>query len=331
MLERERELVDRLLEHRRALHHPGARNAFCGAQVRLGGERERAHVGAAVERAGGDEGGHLPSRPAPSRPPRRPRSRSACRRAVAPRRTVCRVAPRRPPSSCSAWRSLTSRTGRPVIRASSAAASASKPAPCLPPKPPPTNSVRTRTSSLRSPNAAASSSRAENIPCVETQAVSWSPSHEATARVRLERRLQLRRRLELELDRHLGGRERRLGVAPGIVGRLADEALLVDGLAAGRRCGRAPRCRARARGRPPAPPRACRPRRPRSAGRRSRARPRGAARASSATARSRARSPPAHPEPRSAASRSSERTRPCATGERSTAAWSIPASRTSTV
>ena len=49
-------------------------------------------------------------------------------------------------------------------------------------------------------------------------------------RVRLERRLQLRRRVELELDRHLGGGESRLGVTPGIVGRVADEALLVDGL-----------------------------------------------------------------------------------------------------
>ena len=69
------------------------------------------------------------------------------------------------------------------------------------------------------------------MPCVETHAVSSSPSHEATARVRLERRLQLRRRVEIETStRHVGGSESRLGVTPRIVGRLADEVLLVDGL-----------------------------------------------------------------------------------------------------
>ena len=49
-------------------------------------------------------------------------------------------------------------------------------------------------------------------------------------RMRLERRLQLRRCLDGELDRHLGSGERRLGVAAGIVRRIGGEALLVEGL-----------------------------------------------------------------------------------------------------
>ncbi len=191
---------------------------------------------------------------------------------------------------------------------------------------------RTRTSSSRSPNAAASSSRHEKIPCVETQAVSWSPSHEATARVRLERRLDLGRRLELELDGHVGGGEGRLGVAAGIVGRVVGEALLVDGLLRVDDVAEAPRCRV--------PERAdASSRRLERVGRddrdrlrrRTRARPRGAARASSASSSLSGPITARTPGTASAASRSSERTRPWATGERSTAAWSIPGSRTSTV
>ena len=64
--------------------------------------------------------------------------------------------------------------------------------------------------------------------------------------MRLERGLQLCRRLELELDRHLGGRERRLGVAAGVVGRVGREALLVDRLLRVDHVRAAPRCRARA-------------------------------------------------------------------------------------
>ena len=194
---------------------------------------------------------------------------------VAPSRIVCVVAPRRPPSSCSACRSLTSRTGRPVIRASSAAASASKPAPCLAPKPPPTNSTRTRTSSLRSPKAPASSSRRGEHPLRRDPGgdpVAVPGDHRA---VRLERRLQLGRRLELELDRHLGGRERRLGVAACVVGRLGREALLVDGLLRVDHVGQHLDVELRAPARRPTPPPACRPRRPRSAGRHTPARTRG--------------------------------------------------------
>ena len=74
-VERERELVDRLLERRRALHHAGRPERVLGAKVRLRGERQRAHVGAAVERASGDQDRARPSRPGPSRRPRRRRSR----------------------------------------------------------------------------------------------------------------------------------------------------------------------------------------------------------------------------------------------------------------
>ena len=48
--------------------------------------------------------------------------------------------------------------------------------------------------------------------------------------MRLERRLHLRRRVEGELDRHVGSGERRLGVAPGIVRRIGGEALPVQAL-----------------------------------------------------------------------------------------------------
>ena len=47
----------------------------------------------------------------------------------------------------------------------------------------------------------------------------------------LERRLQLRGGRDRDLDRDLGRGERGLGVAAGVVARLADEVLLVHGLA----------------------------------------------------------------------------------------------------
>ena len=54
-VERERELVDRLLEHRRALDDAGRPERVLRAQVRLQRERHAAHVGAAVERQRGHE------------------------------------------------------------------------------------------------------------------------------------------------------------------------------------------------------------------------------------------------------------------------------------
>ena len=126
---------------------------------------------------------------------------------------------RRPPSSCSAWRSLTSRTGRPVMRASSAAASASKPGALL--------GAEAAADELR-PHADVvlpQPEGARELLAGGEHPLRRDPGGERVAvprgdrRVRLERRLQLRGRLELELDRHVGGGERRLGVAAGVVGR----------------------------------------------------------------------------------------------------------------
>ncbi len=104
--------------------------------------------------------------------------------------------------------------------------------------------------------------------------------------VGLERRLHLGRRLDDELDRHLRSGEGRLGITAGVVRRVRGEALLVEGV---RRvddvCEHLEVGGERQRPRP-APPPACLPRRPRSAGRRSRARRREAGRGSSARARS---------------------------------------------
>ena len=115
-LERERELVDRLLEHRHALHHPGRAERVLGAQVRLArgrSARARRRSGRSCEHGLSD--GEDPAALRPSRSPRRASIAVSVPSRRAPSRTVCRVAARRPPSSCSAWRSLTSRTGRPVI------------------------------------------------------------------------------------------------------------------------------------------------------------------------------------------------------------------------
>ncbi len=68
-----------------------------------------------------------------------------------------------------------------MTRASSAASTASTPAPCFAPNPPPMYSEITRTCSGARSNRRASSRRASNIPWVETHAVSESPSQRATA------------------------------------------------------------------------------------------------------------------------------------------------------
>ena len=180
-LERGRELVHRLLEHGHALgRRPvrGTRSARAGSSApgtSSPGRSRRRRGKAQAPRRGRS------SRPPPSR--RRPRARSPA--SVPSRRppsvTVWRVRARRPPTSWSSWRESASRTGRPVARASSAARSASMPAPCFPPKPPPMNSEITRTLLGARPNRGASSRRASNMPWVETHAVSPSPSQRATA------------------------------------------------------------------------------------------------------------------------------------------------------
>ena len=229
-VERERELVDRLLERGRALHHPGRPERVLGAQVRLRRERQRAHVRAAVERAGRDQHGHRPA----ALTHRDDRIRvDRGERAVARRAEADRL-PRR--AAAAAVELL----GVPVVDEPHGPAGDPRELGCgkrleagalLGAE---ARRRRTPSAPARRPCAArtppASSSRAENIPWVETQAVSSVAVPRGDGGVRLERGLQLAGRVESELDRHLRGGERRLGVAPGIVGRLVDEALLVDGL-----------------------------------------------------------------------------------------------------
>ena len=81
---------------------------------------------------------------------------------------------------------------------------------------------------LPQPERAASSSRAEKIPCVEIQAVSWSPSQEATAPCGSSGVCSWAD-VRCSSSTDLGGGEGCLGVTTRIVARFVDEALLVHG------------------------------------------------------------------------------------------------------
>ena len=78
---------------------------------------------------------------------------------------------------CSSFRVSISFTGAPAFRASSAQITPSLRAPNLAPKPPPMNSVITRTFVSGIPKCPASSPRTLKTPWVEAQTVSLSPSH----------------------------------------------------------------------------------------------------------------------------------------------------------
>ena len=106
--------------------------------------------------------------------------------------------------------------------------SASTPAPCFAPKPPPMNSEITRTLSLGSPNREASSRRASNMPCVETHAVSRSPSQRATAAWGSSGVWTCAGVSQRQLDEHLGSRDRRVGIAADRLARLLGEPLLLE-------------------------------------------------------------------------------------------------------
>ncbi len=99
----------------------------------------------------------------------------------APNVTTWRVGGRCPPSACSSCRVGTQRTARPVRRAKSAATKVWAPALFFAPNPPPMCSLITRTRDLGSPSPTATSSRTRYTPCVDSQIVSRSPSHSATA------------------------------------------------------------------------------------------------------------------------------------------------------
>ena len=153
--------------------------------------------------------------------------RRASRRRRAPSVTVCRVQARLPADDLllvAAEREAHRPPGR--ARASSAASSASTPAPCFAPKPPPMYSEITRTCSGARPKRRASSRRASNMPCVDTQAVSASPSQRATAACGSSGDLHVGGRLAGQLDAGVGRRERGVGVAADGLARLLGEPLL---------------------------------------------------------------------------------------------------------
>ena len=77
-------------------------------------------------------------------------------------------------------REKTSRTGRRVWRAASAAITEYFPAPFLLPKPPPEYGLRTRTRSRGIPRATATCRRTPKMCCVESHSVRLSPDHSAT-------------------------------------------------------------------------------------------------------------------------------------------------------
>ena len=173
---------------------PGARNAFCGAQVRL--QRER-HA-RARRRSGRACSAGIEHREHPAALPHRDHGVGVDRgeRAVAARAEAYGLARR---SAAAAVELL----GVPVVdephrpagdRAPARPpASASKPAPCLAPKPPPTNSVTHAHVVLAQPE------RRGELVAGREHALRRDPGGELVAvprgdrRVRLERRLQLRR------------------------------------------------------------------------------------------------------------------------------------------
>ncbi len=244
--ERERELVDRLLERRRALHHAGGPEGVLRAQVRLHREGQRAHVGAAVQRAGRDQ-----HREDPAALPHRDHGirvdcgdRAVSTRAetngLAGRSTTATVEllgmavvhephrPARDPRELGRRERLEAR----ALLGTEAAADELGPHPDV---------------------VLAQPERPRELVAGGEHPLGRDPGGERVSvpggdgGVRLERRLHLRRRVEGELDRHLGSGERRLGVAPGIVRRIGGEALLGSGPpAASTTCGRTSRSRASA-------------------------------------------------------------------------------------
>ena len=310
--------------------HPGRAEGVLRADARAHGERHRADVRRTRRpRAPAPRPGR-PSRPRPSRRRRRARSRSASRRGEAPSVTVCRVAARRPPTTWSSCR-VEREPHRPAGRARELGGEERLDAGALLAAEAAADVLGDHAHTLAgSPKRRESSRRASKMPWVETHAVSSSPSQRATAACGSSGRLHVRGRLAGELDPHLGGRERRVGLAAHALERLVREALLRRGPSrrrsgATRLVARGPARRAR-----PRPPAACRRRRRRPA------RPAHAGSAVSdgsplivngpsgpSTART--------PGVARAASRSSDVTRQRAVGARSTRAWSMPGSATSTV
>ena len=221
-----REHVHRLLQAGRALHHAGRAEGVGRREVDLEREQQPAHVVAVVERHRRRQHRHAAGRTRRSRRARRRRRPRGARRATAPSRTLWRVAARRPPTSCSAWRSLITRTGRRVSRESAVASSASGPGALL--------AAEAAADVLRAhahPLALDAEAPAELVAGRE-HALRRDPGRQLVllppgdGAVRLERRLQVARRLQGELDAHVGAgharrRRRRAGPPPARRGSAA--------------------------------------------------------------------------------------------------------------
>jgi hypothetical protein len=224
-----RELVHRLLESRHALHHAGRPECVLGPEVRLRRERQGAHVGTAVDRA--DRAHHRKHPAALSHGDDRigvDRGESAVAFRAEPDRLAGRGAPAAGELLCVAVHHELHRTpGDPrelrrrerletrALLAAEAAPDVLRPDPDI---------VRAQAECPRKLLARGEHPLGRD-PRSQPVAV---PGCDGA--VRLERRLDLGRCLELELDRHLRPRERALGVASRVVGRVTREALLVDGL-----------------------------------------------------------------------------------------------------
>ena len=200
-----------------------------GAEVRLHGERQRAHVGAAVERASGNQ-----HREHPAALPHR-NHRIGVDRGDRP-------VPARPETHGLAGRSAAATVellGMPVIDESHGPA-------CDPRELGRRERLETR-ALLGSEGAAdelrqhadvilAEAERLRELVACREHPLRRHPGGEAIAvperdgGVRLERAVHLRGCLELELDPHLGGGERRLSITAGVVARIRGKALLVQGL-----------------------------------------------------------------------------------------------------
>ena len=108
-------------------------------------------------------------------------------------------------------------------------AAASKPAFCLPPKPPPMYSAITRTRSFGTSKRRVSSSRASKMPCVAIQQISSSGFHQATAACGSIGVCSCPGVSTWSSTRDLGGGQGGVDVAARVLERIAVDALVAEG------------------------------------------------------------------------------------------------------
>ena len=210
-IERERKLVDGLLEDRHALHHPGCPERVLRSQIRLQRERHRARVRHLVQRQRRLQHGHHPAAlahrdqrvridgderavAASAQPNRLARPRTAPAGELLPVPVVHQ--PHRSPRQARKLRSHERLPSRALLRSEAAADVLADH----------THLIGTEAERLgelvpRRKHALRRDVRRQPVAVPQ-----------GDGGVRLERRLQVRRRLELQLDPYLGGLESRLDV-----------------------------------------------------------------------------------------------------------------------